>query len=98
MSSRAESGAVSILAALMGMGLIGIVATFSQSTSNGNSLTGVHNRLDALENNRATATARRWTADDQMEFITCLDHPNFTQERRACIHRIKARFQAAQQP
>ena len=89
---------VSILAALMGMGLIGIVATFSQSTSNGNSLTGVHNRLDALENNRATATARRWTADDQMEFITCLDHPNFTQERRACIHRIKARFQAAQQP
>ncbi len=98
MISRAESWAVSILAALMGMGLIGIVATFSQSTSNGNSLTGVHNRLDALENNRATATARRWTADDQMEFITCLDHPNFTQERRACIHRIKARFQAAQQP
>lgn len=98
MSSRAESWAVSILAALMGMGLIGIVATFRQSTSNGNSLTGVHNRLDALENNRATATARRWTADDQMEFITCLDHPNFTQERRACIHRIKARFQAAQQP
>lgn len=98
MSSRAESWAVSILAALMGMGLIGIVATFSQSTSNGNSLTGVHNRLDALENNRATATARRWTADDQIEFITCLDHPNFTQERRACIHRIKARFQAAQQP
>ncbi len=98
MSSRAESWAVSILAALMGLGLIGIVATFSQSTSNGNSLTGVHNRLDALENNRATATARRWTADDQMEFITCLDHPNFTQERRACIHRIKARFQAAQQP
>lgn len=98
MSSRAESWAVSILAALMGMGLIGIVATFSQSTSNGNSLTGVHNRLDALENNRATATARRWTSDDQMEFITCLDHPNFTQERRACIHRIKARFQAAQQP
>lgn len=98
MSSRAESWAVSILAALMGMGLIGIVATFSQSTSNGNSLTGVHNRLDALENNRATATARRWTADDQMEFITCLDHPNFSPERRACIHRIKARFQAAQQP
>lgn len=98
MSSRAESWAVSILAVLMGLGLIGIVATFSQSTSNGNSLTGVHNRLDALENNRATATARRWTADDQMEFITCLDHPKFTQERRACIHRIKARFQAAQQP
>jgi hypothetical protein len=98
MISRAERWAVSILAALMGMGLIGIVATFSQSNSNGNSLTGVHNRLDALENNRATATARRWTADDQMEFITCLDHPNFTQERRACIHRIKARFQAAQQP
>lgn len=98
MSFRAESWAVSILAALMGMGLIGIVANFSQSTSNGNSLTGVQNRLDALENNRATATARRWTADDQLEFITCLDHPNFTQERRACIHRIKARFQAAQQP
>lgn len=98
MSPRAESWAVYILAALMGMGLIGIVATFSQSTSNGNSLTGVHNRLDALENNRATATARRWTADDQMEFITCLDNPNFSPERRACIHRIKARFQAAQQP
>ncbi len=97
MSSRAESWAVSILAALMGMGLIGIVATFSQSTSNGNSLTGVHNRLDALENNRATATARRWTADDQMEYIACMEYANFSPERRACINRIKARFQAAQQ-
>jgi hypothetical protein len=97
MSSRAESWAVSILAALMGLGLIGIVATFSQSTSNGNSLTGVHNRLDALENNRATATARRWTADDQMEYIACMEYANFSPERRACINRIKARFQAAQQ-
>ena len=97
MSSRAESWAVSILAALMGMGLIGIVATFSQSTSNGDSLTGVHNRLDALENNRATATARRWTADDQMEYIACMEYANFSPERRACINRIKARFQAAQQ-
>ena len=97
MSSRAESWAVSILAALMGMGLIGIVATFSQSTSNGNSLTGMHNRLDALENNRATATARRWTADDQMDYIACMEYANFSPERRACINRIKARFKAAQQ-
>ena len=97
MSFRAENWTVSILSVLMGLGLIGIVATFSQSTSNGNSLTGVHNRLDALENNRATATARRWTADDQMEYIACTEYANFSPERRACINLIKARFQAAQQ-
>lgn len=34
---------------------------------------------------------------NQMDFITCLDNPNFSAERRACINRIKARFQAAQQ-
>lgn len=54
-------------------------------------------RMERLENSKARATARRWTADDQMDFITCLDNPNFSAERRACINRIKARFQAAQQ-
>jgi len=61
-------------------------------------LRGNAERLERLENNKARATARRWTAEDQMEFITCLDNPNFSAERRACINRIKARFQAAQQP
>lgn len=61
-------------------------------------LRGNAERLERLENNKARATARRWTADDQMDFIACLNHPNFTQERRACINRIKAKFQAAQQP
>lgn len=61
-------------------------------------LRGTAERLERLENNKARATARRWTADDQMDFIACLNHPNFTQERRACINRIKAKFQAAQQP
>lgn len=61
-------------------------------------LRGNAERLERLENNKARATERRCTADDQMEFIACLNHPNFTQERRACINRIKAKFQAAQQP
>lgn len=54
-------------------------------------------RLERLENNKARATARRWTADDQMDFIACMEYANFSVERRACINRIKARFQAAQQ-
>lgn len=98
MSWRAENWAVTILAALLGVGLVVSIATFSQSSSNGSSLEGVRTRLEALEAQRSPATAKRWTSDDEMELITCLDHPNFTQERRACIHRIKARFQAAQQP
>ena len=92
MSSRAENWTVSILAVLMGLGLIGIVATFSQSTSNGNSLAGVHARLEALEAQRSPATARRWTSDDEMELIACLEHRNGTPARRACINRITARI------
>ena len=60
-------------------------------------LQGNAERLERLENNKARATARRWTADDQMDFIACMEYANFSVERRACINRIKARFQAAQQ-
>ena len=95
MSTRAESWTVSILAVLMGLGLIGIVATFSQSTSNGDSLEGVHARLDALETQKSPATARRFTADDGEALMRCLRIPNQTRAREECIstveHRIKNR-------
>ena len=89
MSTRAESWTVSSLAVLMGLGLIGIVATFSQSTSNGNSLAGVHARLDDLENSKTKATSRRWTADDQLEFMRCMRFPNLTLAREACLRTIE---------
>ena len=92
MSSRAESWAVSILAALMGLGLIGIVATFSQSTSNGDSLAGVHDRLDALEQQTSPATARRFTADDAEALMRCLRIPNQTRAREACVSTVEQRI------
>ncbi len=92
MSSRAESWAVSILAALMGLGLIGIVATFSQSTSNGDSLSGVHDRLDALEQQTSPATARRFTADDAEALMRCLRIPNRTLAREECIRTVEQRI------
>jgi hypothetical protein len=92
MSSRAESWTVSILAVLMGLGLIGIVATFSQSTSNGDSLAGVHDRLDALENQQVPATARRFTADDGEALMRCLRIPNQTRSREECISTVERRI------
>lgn len=92
MRSRAESWTVSILAVLMGLGLIGIVATFSQSTSNGDSLAGVHDRLDALENQKAPATARRFTADDGEALMRCLRIPNQTRSREECISTVERRI------
>ncbi len=92
MSTRAESWTVSILAVLMGLGLIGIVATFSQSTSNGNSLQGVHARLDALETQKSPATARRFTADDGEALMRCLRIPNQTRAREECISTVESRI------
>lgn len=54
-------------------------------------------RLEALEQKKASATAKRWTADDQMEYIACMEYANFSPERRACVNRIKARLQATKQ-
>jgi len=48
-------------------------------------------RLEAMENNKAKATAKRWTSDDTMELIACLEHKNGTPARRACIDAITAR-------
>ena len=92
MSWRAENWSVAILAALLGVGLVVSIATFSQSSSNGSSLEGVHTRLEALEAQRSPATAKRWTSDDEMELIACLEHKNGTPARRACINRITARI------
>ena len=92
MSTRAESWTVSILAVLMGLGLIGIVATFSQSTSNGESLEGVHARLDALETQKSPATARRFTADDGEALMRCLRIPNQTRAREECISTVERRI------
>jgi hypothetical protein len=92
MSTRAESLTVSILAVLMGLGLIGIVATFSQSTSNGDSLQGVHARLDALETQKSPATARRFTADDGEALMRCLRIPNQTRAREECISTVERRI------
>ena len=92
MSTRTESWTVSILAVLMGLGLIGIVATFSQSTSNGDSLQGVHARLDALETQKSPATARRFTADDGEALMRCLRIPNQTRAREECISTVERRI------
>lgn len=54
-------------------------------------------RLESLETGRAAATAKRWTADDQVEYIACMEYANFSPERRACVNRIKARLQATKQ-
>lgn len=47
-------------------------------------------RLDALEHNRAKATAKRFTSDDAQDMLLCirLKEP----ERCACLDRFQARF------
>lgn len=100
-SYRIEAVASIVIASLVALALILAVRFFSGIANDHGEMLGYlerqESRLEALENNKARATARRWTADDQMDFIACMEYANFTQERRACIYRIKARFQATQQ-
>lgn len=101
MLDRKENLAITTLAVLVGCVLVFMVYSFS-GVSEGHSrieaiVTQSAARLEALESNKAKATAKRWTADDQMDYIACMEYANFSAERRACINRIKARFQAAQQ-
>lgn len=97
MLDRKEDITITILAVLVGLVLIFMIYSFS-GVSEGHSrieaiVTQSAARLEALESNKAKATAKRWTADDQMEYIACMEFANFSQERRDCIARIKARFQ-----
>lgn len=45
-------------------------------------------RLDALEHNKARATARRFTADDATALMACLRIPY--KDREACTQQIEA--------
>lgn len=46
-------------------------------------------RLEALESNKARATARRFTADDGESLMKCLRIPNLTPEREECLRVIE---------
>jgi len=101
MLDRRENITITILAVLVGCVLVFMVYSFS-GVSEGHArieqiVRSTADRLEALEQNKAKATAKRWTADDQMEYIACMEYANFSPERRTCLNRIKARFQATQQ-
>lgn len=96
MLDRKENITITILAVLVGCVLVFMVYSFS-GVSEGHqrilmALETNSERLEALETNKSKATAKRWTADDQMEYIACMEFANFSPERRTCIERIKARF------
>lgn len=102
MSYRIEAVASIVIAGLVALALILALMFFSGVDTDHvqmlDYLQRQESRLEALESNKAKATAKRWTADDQMEYIACMEFANFSPERRTCINRIKARFQATQQP
>jgi len=53
-------------------------------------------RLQALEMKRSLTIAKWRTSDDTMELIACMEHPNGTAARRACIDTITTRFKGKQ--
>lgn len=101
MPDRRENFAITALAVLVGCVLVFMIYSFSGVSEGHQRIEAIVSasaeRLEALESNKAKATAKRWTADDQMEYIACMEFANFSPERRTCLNRIKARFQAAQQ-
>lgn len=100
-SYRIEAVASIVIASLVALALILAARFFSGMANDHGEMLGYlerqESRLEALESNKAKATAKRWTADDQMEYIACMEFANFSPERQTCLNRIKARFQTTQQ-
>lgn len=85
--------AITALAVLVGCVLIFMVYSFS-GVSAGHArieaiVTDSAARLEALENNKVKATARRFTADDAEQLMRCLRIPNLTKEREECLRVIE---------
>lgn len=55
-------------------------------------LSSTAERLEALETNKARATAKRFTADDAQALMACLRIPNLTPEREACLRSVETQI------
>lgn len=95
MPDRKDNFAISALAVLVGCVLIFLIYSFS-GVSDGHQriLEAVKintARLEALETNKAVATANRFTSDDAAKLMRCLEIPYANRE--PCLAAIRQRFE-----
>lgn len=95
MLDRKENFAISALAVLVGCVLIFMIYSFSGVSDGYKRIEAIVSasaeRLDALETNKAKATARRFTADDAADLMRCLEIPY--SHREPCLAAIRQRFE-----
>lgn len=96
MLERRDNITITVLAVLVGCVLIFMVYSFS-GVSAGHArieaiVTDSAARLEALESNKARATAKRFTSDDAAELMRCLEIPYA--QRDVCLQPMRERFQA----
>lgn len=91
---RAELWSIAALSVLVAVAMIVAVMYFSCLENRQSKIISIVEvnaaRLDALEHNKAKATARRFTADDYLALAQCLRIPY--KERDACLDEIAVRI------
>jgi hypothetical protein len=94
MTIRKEFGFTLAIAFVVAVSLALLVTLFSSASSDHEEiltyLRAADERLEALEHNRAKATAKRFTSDDAQDLLLCVRLPHA--ERGPCLDRFQARF------
>ncbi len=90
MSQRTETITTLFVSVVLGVALIVAVRFFAGMSEDNTRILSVvlanAERLEALENNKAKATAKRFTADDYLALSQCLRVPY--KDREACLEQI----------
>lgn len=98
MPDRRENFAITALAVLVGCVLVFMIYSFSGVSEGHQRIEAIVSasaeRLEALESNKAKATAKRFTADDGEALMKCLRIPNLTPAREACLQAVEMQIQA----
>jgi hypothetical protein len=94
MTQRHETATTLGISLVVGLVIVLAIRFFSGMSSDHEEmltyLQSQSERLEALEQNKAKATSKRWTSDDTMELIACLEIPYA--QRSECLARITQRF------
>jgi hypothetical protein len=94
MTIRKEWGLSLAIGVVVASTLVLLVSLFSSATSDHDEiityLRSADERLAAMEQGRAKATAKRFTSDDAQDLLLCVRLPHA--ERGECLDRFQARF------
>ena len=91
--TRNEFWLVAFIAAVVSATLLTVLFNGSALRDGNEFHQNVIQRLENIEHMKTPATAKRWTSDDGLAQIKCLEqYPYGSVERKECLNRITAKF------